>query len=239
MAGRDRTGYPTGRGARAVVGRPRLRGRDGTGARALPRDPEGAGLVFVEPKTQRSRRTIPLPRSVASSLRAHRTHQLEERAAAKDWADSRLVFASRVGTPLSPRNDYRAFRALAARAGLRPVRLHDLRHTAASLLLSQGVPARVVMEVLGHSQISVTLNTYSHVAPSARRRGRRADGRCAVVGTVGRLWLLLWLLARLHVRFGPAPRGRRGALTWGFGGAACRNRTDDLLITSEPLYRLS
>jgi integrase len=76
-----------------------------------------------------------------------------------------LVFASRVGTPLSPRNDYRAFRALAARAGLRPVRLHDLRHTAASLLLSQGVPARVVMEVLGHSQISVTLNTYSHVAP--------------------------------------------------------------------------
>jgi integrase len=143
----------------------------------LQRDPEGGGLVFVEPQTQRSRRTIPRPRSVASSLRAHRTHQLEERAAAKNWADPRLVFASRVGTPLSPRNDYRAFRALAARAGLRPVRLHDLRHTAASLLLSQGVPARVVMEVLGHSQISVTLNTYSHVAPElAVEAAERMEG---------------------------------------------------------------
>ena len=68
-----------------------------------------------------------------------------------------------MGTPIHPRNDYRAFQALLQRAQLREVRLHDLRHTAASLLLAQGVPSRVVMEILGHSQISVTLNTYSHV----------------------------------------------------------------------------
>lgn len=68
-----------------------------------------------------------------------------------------------MGTPIHPRNDYRAFQALLERGQLREVRLHDLRHTAASLLLAQGVPSRVVMEILGHSQISVTLNTYSHV----------------------------------------------------------------------------
>ena len=71
------------------------------------------------------------------------------------------------GTPLSPRNDYRDFRRLVAAAGLRPT--HDLRHTAASLMLAQGVNPRVVMKILGHSQISVTMNTYSHVTPASSR----------------------------------------------------------------------
>jgi integrase len=66
---------------------------------------------------------------------------------------------------LSPRNDYRSFQLLLTKAGLRRVRLHDLRHTAASLLLEQGVHPRVVMEILGHSQIGLTMNTYSHVVP--------------------------------------------------------------------------
>ena len=73
----------------------------------------------------------------------------------------RRLWATQGG--VSPRDDYRAFQAPLRAAGLRRVRLHDLRHTAATLLLSQGVPARVVMEILGHSQIGVTLNTYSHV----------------------------------------------------------------------------
>jgi integrase len=68
-----------------------------------------------------------------------------------------------------PRNDYREFKKLLARAGLPSVRSHDLRHTAASLLLAQGVPARVVMEILGHSAIALTMNTYSHVAPEVSR----------------------------------------------------------------------
>jgi hypothetical protein len=68
------------------------------------------------------------------------------------------VFTSPIGTPIDPRNDFREFRKLLARAGLLPVRLHDLRHTAASLLLAKNVPARVVMEILDHSQIALTMN---------------------------------------------------------------------------------
>jgi len=64
---------------------------------------------------------------------------------------------------------YREFKKLLGKAGLPPVRLHDLRHTAASLLIAQGVPARVVMKILGHSQIALTMNTYSHVAPEVSR----------------------------------------------------------------------
>jgi integrase len=78
---------------------------------------------------------------------------------------------------LSPRNDYRDFQRLVGAAGLRHVRLHDLRHTAASLMLAQGVSPRVVMEILGHSQISVTMNTYSHVTPTSSREAvARVEG---------------------------------------------------------------
>jgi integrase len=80
-----------------------------------------------------------------------------------------LLFTSTTGTPLEPRNLNRSFDALLARAGFRHVRLHDLRHTCASLLLAHGVPARVVMETLGHSAIAVTMNTHSRVLPSLQR----------------------------------------------------------------------
>jgi integrase len=137
--------------------------------RALQRR-RGGGLVLTEPKTQRSKRTIPLPGQLAAALRDHRDRQAKERAAAGSlWQDSECVFTTPIGTPVDPRNDFREFRKLLARAGLPPVRLHDLRHTAASLLLAQHVPARVVMEILGHSQISLTMNTYSHVAPEVSR----------------------------------------------------------------------
>ena len=92
------------------------------------------------------------------------------------------MFTTPIGTPVEPRNDFRQFRKLLARAGLPPVRLHDLRHTAASLLLAQDVPARVVMEILGHSQIALTMNTYSHVAPEGLSRGCRPDGARALAG---------------------------------------------------------
>jgi integrase len=110
-------------------------------------------------------------------LREHRARQDAERVNADAWADPRWVFTTRNGTPVHPRNDYRSFREIIRRAGLRTVRLHDLRHTAASVLLAQGVPARVVMEILGHSQISVTLNTYAHVAPEiASDAANRIEG---------------------------------------------------------------
>nr|WP_241251344.1 site-specific integrase [Candidatus Protofrankia californiensis] len=100
-------------------------------------------------------------------MREHKRRQDTERPlAGSRWKDDRVVFATTIGSPVEHRNDIRAFKALCAKAGLRPVRLHDLRHTAASLLLAQGQHPRVVMEVLGHSQISVTMNVYSHVMPS-------------------------------------------------------------------------
>ncbi len=80
-----------------------------------------------------------------------------------------MVFPSTVGTPLEPRNVTRHFKHLLRRAGLPDVRFHDLRHSCASLLVAQGVHPRVVMEYLGHSQISLTMNTYAHVPPEAQR----------------------------------------------------------------------
>lgn len=104
----------------------------------------------------------------------------DREAAGEFWEEWGLVFTTTVGTPFSPRNDYRDFLAVLERAGLRRVRLHDLRHTAASLMLSEGVPARVIMQTLGHSQISITLNTYSHVAPELSRAA--ADRMQALLG---------------------------------------------------------
>ena len=123
-------------------------------------------LQMVEPKTERSRRVLPLPKTVISALRAHRSRQLEEKLSlGPEWQETGLVFTSSIGTPLEPRNVVRKFHALLKNAGLPRSRFHDLRHSCASLLLAQGVPARTVMDILGHSQISLTMNTYAHVMP--------------------------------------------------------------------------
>jgi integrase len=124
-------------------------------------------LVFHEPKTARSRRTIPLPAALARTLKAHRAEQNAERlAAGADWHDLDLVFATKLGGPVEPGNMLRSLAALCEQAGVRRLRVHDLRHTCATLLLAQGVPLRVVMELLGHSAIGVTANTYGHVVPA-------------------------------------------------------------------------
>ncbi|HEY5353383.1 MAG TPA: site-specific integrase [Streptosporangiaceae bacterium] len=137
--------------------------------RALQRQ-RGGGLVFMLPKTARSKRTVPLPAQLVRALEEHKEQQEKERIAAGSlWRGSPCVFTTPIGTPVDPRNDYREFKKLLGKAGLPPVRLHDLRHTAASLLIAQGVPARVVMEILGHSQIALTMNTCSHVAPEVSR----------------------------------------------------------------------
>jgi integrase len=111
-----------------------------------------------------------LPAVAVTALRSHRTRQLEARLAAGGrWQDRGFVFASAVGTPLEQRNLTRQFKALLTAATLPDMRLHDLRHSCATLLLAQGVNPRVVMETLGHSQVSLTLNTYSHVLPALQR----------------------------------------------------------------------
>ena len=79
------------------------------------------------------------------------------------------MLTSSIGTPLEPRNVTRQFKTLLTAAKLPDMRLHDLRHSCATLLLAQGVNPRVVMETLGHSQVSLTLNTYTHVLPAVQR----------------------------------------------------------------------
>ena len=93
------------------------------------------------------------------------------------WPETGLVFTSTVGTVIEPRNLSRLFDDLMAAAGVRRIRFHDLRHTCASLLLAQGVPARVVINVLGHSQMAITMDLYSHVMPTALREAADAIDR--------------------------------------------------------------
>jgi integrase len=128
------------------------------------------GLVYEEPKADRSRRTLALPGQLVEALRAHRAAQLEERVAAGPlWQDNDLVFAQANGRPIERKSDWHSWKALLREAGVREVRLHDGRHTAATLLLSEGVHPRVVMEVLGHAQMRTTTDTYSHVMPALGR----------------------------------------------------------------------
>lgn len=129
-------------------------------------------LNITEPKSTRSRRTIRMPGVVIAAVKAHRKRQLTERmAAGGGWQDTGLVFGTHFGSPLDSRNMTRTFKSLLQAAELPNVRFHDLRHTAATLLLAQGVDPRTIMETLGHSQISLTLNTYSHVLPALQAEG--------------------------------------------------------------------
>jgi integrase len=136
------------------------------------------GVVFGPPKSSKSRRTIPLPAASAKALRAHRANQAAEALAlGPAWVDSGLVFTSTVGTVIEPRNLNRFFDELIAKAQVRRIRFHDLRHTCASFLLAQHVPARIVMEILGHSQLAMTTELYSHVMPTALREAADAMDR--------------------------------------------------------------
>ncbi len=130
-----------------------------------------AGTVsYTEPKTARGRRTLDVPASLVAALRSHRARQLEERLVAGDqWQDDNLVFSTPLGAPLTGTQVTKHLQELAHSAQIRALRFHDLRHTCATLLLAQQVPARVVMELLGHSQISLTMNLYSHVIPALRK----------------------------------------------------------------------
>ncbi|HYN35357.1 MAG TPA: site-specific integrase, partial [Actinomycetota bacterium] len=124
-----------------------------------------AGLA--EPKTARSRRSVPLPAQTVAAIRAHRAKQLEERIAlGPDYADEDFVFCREDGAALSPQSFSRLFVRRCDSAGISRIRLHDLRHTFATLALEAGVHAKVVSEILGHSSISLTLDTYSHAIPS-------------------------------------------------------------------------
>lgn len=127
-------------------------------------------LILVDPKTSLSRRVVPVPAPTLTALWAHRHRQNSDRlAAGSTWHDFGLVFVTHSGRPLEPRNINRAWYAVRDKAGLGSVRLHDLRHSCASFLLAAGASPRTVMKTLGHSQIGLTMNTYTHVLPDFER----------------------------------------------------------------------
>ena len=136
--------------------------------RTLTRGEGGrAWVVGGSTKSSKGRR-VRLTQQAASSLKDHRKRQLEVRLRLSGlWQDQGLVFPNETGSPLNPSNlRNRSFKRIKARAGVREdLRFHDLRHTCATLLLSEGVNVKVVSELLGHASITITLNTYSHVLP--------------------------------------------------------------------------
>ena len=127
----------------------------------------GTELVTAPPKTRSSIRALQIPSMAAKALVAHRELEEEKaRAFGHRWARSRPVFTSAKGALIEPRDVNHALDRVLTTADLRRIRVHDLRHTCATLLLSQGVPQRVIMDQLGHSSITVTMNIYAHVMPA-------------------------------------------------------------------------
>jgi integrase len=125
-------------------------------------------LAVCPPKTPHSIRVIALDRTTVAALAEHRDRQRAEAAAyGPGYRDSGYVFTCLNGDPMAPDRLTRTFKKLTAQAGLPPVRLHDLRHGAASLALSAGVELKVVQEMLGHSSIVLTADTYTSVLPDA------------------------------------------------------------------------
>jgi integrase len=142
------------------------------------------GYRFFQPKTKRSRRLITLTRVAVEALRRHHARQTEERLArGREWKQTGLVFTNTYGGPLLGSNlRFDSFIPLLQKAGLPLIRFHDLRHTAATFLLLQGVHPKVVSEMLGHASVGITLDLYSHVLPNMQKEATEAldrllDGR--------------------------------------------------------------
>lgn len=137
---------------------------------------KGKGLVFGPVKSKASKRDLAIPAEMLPLMKAHRKAQNAERLeAGSAWVDRDLVFCQVDGKALDPSRDYQAWQALLRAAGVRKYRLHDARHAAATLMLLQGVPTRVVMELLGHSQISVTMR-YQHAVDELKKNAAATMG---------------------------------------------------------------
>jgi integrase len=138
----------------------------------VPTKTPGRTHVYVEaePKTKQSRRSIAIAPFAIAALTAHRAKQLEAKTkAGRAWQEHDYVFCTALGTHLSPTQVVKEFKKVLNQAGLPDIRFHDLRHSSASLLLSLGVHPKIVQEILGHTQISMTMDVYSHVLPVMHR----------------------------------------------------------------------
>jgi integrase len=143
-------------------------------AQGLHRSP-GAGLTVEEPKTEHSRRNVALSQTGKDALRARKKGQAAEHLlAANLWTDTGYIFTDPWGKPVDPDRVTHEFKKVAAVAGVPKMNLHQLRHGAATLMLTQGVPLKVVQETLGHSTLGITADIYSHVAPEVQRQAADA-----------------------------------------------------------------
>ena len=140
--------------------------------RVLIRFRKGGGFEFNQPKTKKSNRTIPLPVPLMKDLKEHQIRQNKEKTdLAKKWTDFDLVFPSQIGTPLTMPRVTRVFQRIKKTAEIeKPLRLYDLRHSTATLLLQANVNPKVVSERLGHATITLTLDVYSHVLPTMQEQ---------------------------------------------------------------------
>jgi integrase len=139
------------------------------------------GKSYSQPKSAKGHRSVGLTPGAVEALKLHKINQEREKAClGSRWQEQGLIFPSSIGTPFNPSNLLNcSFKPLLKRAGVPQIRFHDLRHTFATLMFSNGEHPKIVQEILGHAQITLTLDTYSHVLPSMQE------------GAVGRLGVLL------------------------------------------------
>jgi integrase len=138
---------------------------------------EGGVLITADTKTSKSRRAVNVPPQMISALKAHKARQAEARLAlGKAWQNTGFMFTSSIGTPIDPRNLNREFRIICNEAGLGNWHPHELRHSAASLMLAQGVKLQVVSDVLGHASIRMTADVYGHILAPDRQAAAIAIG---------------------------------------------------------------
>lgn len=145
--------------------------KDGTGERKTM-------LKLMDPKTQKSVRSIPISAEVVKVLKAHRKNQMEEKMKNRCiYQDLDLVFANEQGAFVDPRELLRSFHKLLEKGGVRKCRFHDLRHSFASVLINQGESMKIIQELLGHSTITTTMDIYSHVAQETKKQSVEALGK--------------------------------------------------------------
>lgn len=144
---------------------------------------KGEGLILMPPKSEKSRRTIELPAACLSALHARRELQQQEKLwAGSRWIDTGHVFTSVIGTPIDDRKILKEFYVLVQAAKLPKQRFHDLRHACISLLGAQGVPLKVIAEIVGHSDVRLTQNVYQHVYREAMREAATKMDALLTVG---------------------------------------------------------
>lgn len=131
---------------------------------------KGRGLVFSQPKSLKSRRVIILGSTTVEKLKQHFHQQDWSRLIAGErWEENNLIFPNTVGRPMEHSRLLKEYKEILGMAGLPIIRFHDLRHTAATLMLQAGIHPKIVQETLGHADISLTMNTYSHALPTLQR----------------------------------------------------------------------